>query len=76
MQVRQLAAYLAQRKVQRAQQLEYAPATVTRVVPVGMGDRACLDLASLLVPGQVGTSHALHNPWACLAGPAWIWHHC
>lgn len=51
-QVRQLAAYLAQRASQRAQRLQYTPATVTRVAAVGMGDRACVDLASMLVPGE------------------------
>lgn len=51
-QVRKLAAYLKERAAQRAQRLAYTPATVTRVVPVGMGDRACVDLASLLVPGE------------------------
>ncbi len=78
LQVRQLVAYLAQRKAQRAQQLQYTPARVSRVVPVGMGDRACVDLASLLVPGEVrpGCSgwydmlQAVGNMSHCILHPA------
>lgn len=33
---------------------------VTRVEPVGMGDRACVDLCSLLKPGEGMLVSALH----------------
>jgi len=44
LQVRALAAYLRERQQQGAQLLEYETAVVTAVQPVGMGDRACVDL--------------------------------
>lgn len=43
-QVRALARYLQERRQQGAQRLRYEAATVTAVRPVGMGDRACVDL--------------------------------
>eukprot|EP00887_Chlorella_sp_A99_P008100 scaffold12.g8100.t1 len=51
-QVRQLAAYLRQREVEAAGALAYEAARVTGVRPVGSGDRACVDLASLCAPGE------------------------
>eukprot|EP00877_Chromochloris_zofingiensis_P009271 jgi/Chrzof1/4598/Cz14g19200.t1 len=51
-QVRALALYIKQRNDSDAQLLQYESATVTRVTPIGMGDRVCVDLCSLLVPGQ------------------------
>jgi 3-dehydroquinate synthase class II len=50
--VRQLAAYLAQRAAAAAPSLEYARAKVTRVAPVGMADRVCVDLGVNLRPGE------------------------
>jgi hypothetical protein len=50
MQVRRLAAYLRQRASQAALPLVHA--TVTRVAPVGMADRVCVDVASMLAPGE------------------------
>jgi 3-dehydroquinate synthase II len=41
--------------------VELVAATVTRIVPVGMGERACIDTASLFAPGEgmlVGSSSA------------------
>lgn len=43
-QVRALAQYVQQRQVAGGSQLQYEAATVTAVRPVGMGDRACVDL--------------------------------
>lgn len=52
-QVRQLAAYVRERNRDRsASRLRYEAATVTRVEAVGMGDRACVDLACMMVPGE------------------------
>jgi 3-dehydroquinate synthase class II len=52
-QVRQAAAYVKQRNRQKdAAALQFEPAEVVRVQQVGMGDRACVDLCSLLVPGE------------------------
>ncbi|EFN55575.1 hypothetical protein CHLNCDRAFT_23378 [Chlorella variabilis] len=50
--VRALARYLQERRQQGAQRLRYEAATVTAVRPVGMGDRACVDLCCLLQPGE------------------------
>jgi 3-dehydroquinate synthase class II len=44
LQVRALMRYLEEQRQQGAQQLQYETATVTAVRPVGMGDRACVDL--------------------------------
>lgn len=52
LQVRRLASYLRQRGEQGAQTLPLSEATVTHVAPVGMADRVCVDLASMLVPGE------------------------
>lgn len=49
--VRALARYLRERE-QAGAGLRYEVATVTAVRPVGMGDRACVDLCSLLEPGE------------------------
>ncbi|KAL4436765.1 hypothetical protein ABPG75_003904 [Micractinium tetrahymenae] len=49
--VRALARYLRERE-QAGSRLRYEVATVTAVRPVGMGDRACVDLCSLLAPGE------------------------
>lgn len=43
-QVRALAQYVQQRQQAGGAQLQYEAATVTAVRPVGMGDRACVDL--------------------------------
>jgi 3-dehydroquinate synthase II len=48
--VRHLAAYLRQRAAPPS--LRLAPATVSRLAPVGMADRVCVDLASMLAPGE------------------------
>lgn len=50
--VRELAQYLREREQQGAARLRFDTATVTSVRPVGMGDRACVDLCSLLEPGE------------------------
>lgn len=50
--MRKLASHLRQRSDQAAQALPLSEATITRVVPVGMADRVCVDLASMLVPGE------------------------
>ncbi|CAL8468068.1 g7607 [Coccomyxa elongata] len=47
-----LIAWLQERKAGQAKRLAYEVAKVTRLEPVGMGDRVCVDLASLLVPGE------------------------
>lgn len=52
MQVKELAAYLQQRSAANRERVTYTPATVTRVTPVGMGDRVCVDLCSMLAPGE------------------------
>lgn len=52
MQVKELAAYLQQRSAANREHVTYTPATVTRVTPVGMGDRVCVDLCSMLAPGE------------------------
>jgi hypothetical protein len=44
--------YVAERAEQGAARLRYAAATVARVRALGMGDRACVDLACLLGPGE------------------------
>ncbi|EIE20726.1 DHQS-domain-containing protein, partial [Coccomyxa subellipsoidea C-169] len=44
--------WLQQKEAKDAERLEYEVGTVTRLEPVGMGDRVCVDLASLLVPGE------------------------
>ncbi|KAL4858177.1 3-dehydroquinate synthase [Chlorella vulgaris] len=49
--VRALMKYVRERR-HGAAALQYESATVTSVQPVGMGDRACVDLCSLLVPGE------------------------
>lgn len=49
--VRALAAYLRTRQG-GAERLEYAAARVTAVRCVGMGDRACVDLAAAMAPGE------------------------
>lgn len=52
-QVRELAAYVARQAEARAQRLQYEVATVTRLQPVGMGDRSVLfDAALYGVLGQ------------------------
>ncbi len=48
-QVAQLQAYVGARQLQG---VRLAPATVTRVEAVGMGDRACVDTAAVLLPGE------------------------
>ncbi|KAI8470154.1 MAG: 3-dehydroquinate synthase [Monoraphidium minutum] len=50
--VRELAAYLRVRAAQGAPSLALSEATVSRVAPVGMADRVCVDLASMLSPGE------------------------
>jgi len=51
--VRELAAYVARQAEAGAQRLQYEVATVTRLQPVGMGDRSALfDAALHGVPGQ------------------------
>eukprot|EP00879_Flechtneria_rotunda_P032573 GHRR01035802.1.p1 GENE.GHRR01035802.1~~GHRR01035802.1.p1 ORF type:complete len:172 (+),score=65.03 GHRR01035802.1:651-1166(+) len=52
LQVKQLAAYLAEQEAEQAPQFQYEVATVTRVEPVGLCDRVCVDLCSLLQPGE------------------------
>ncbi|KAL4423284.1 hypothetical protein ABPG77_004553 [Micractinium sp. CCAP 211/92] len=49
--VRALARYLRERE-QAGARLRYETAMVCSVRPVGMGDRACVDLCSLLAPGE------------------------
>eukprot|EP00878_Enallax_costatus_P032812 GHUV01036105.1.p1 GENE.GHUV01036105.1~~GHUV01036105.1.p1 ORF type:complete len:487 (+),score=137.32 GHUV01036105.1:487-1947(+) len=51
-QVKQLSAYLAQREAEGAPAYDYDAAKVTGVTPVGMCDRVCVDLCSLLRPGE------------------------
>ncbi|BDA42244.1 3-dehydroquinate synthase [Coccomyxa sp. Obi] len=50
--VRDLIAWLQERKAGQVERLAYEVGTVTRLEPVGMGDRVCVDLASLLLPGE------------------------
>ena len=53
LQVRELAAYLAQRAQRGAPTLAYEAAEVVRVEQAGAaGDRACVDTACLLRPGE------------------------
>eukprot|EP00891_Asterochloris_glomerata_P005587 jgi/Astpho2/5587/fgenesh1_pg.00079_%23_44_t len=49
--VRTLAHYVAKRN-RVADRLQWQPATVFNVTPVGMGDRVCVDLCSMLMPGE------------------------
>ncbi|KAK9816998.1 hypothetical protein WJX72_008045 [[Myrmecia] bisecta] len=51
-QVRKLVAYVSERNAKLGLRLPYEVGRVTRVTPVGMGDRVCVDLCSLLVPGE------------------------
>lgn len=48
--MRQLAAYLRAREAPPS--LALSEAVITRVTPVGMADRVCVDLASMLAPGE------------------------
>lgn len=50
--VRALAQYLSARAAQLVGSFSYDTARVTSVHNVGMGDRACVDLASLCAPGE------------------------
>lgn len=50
--VRKLASYTKQLIEENRQKSSYTVARVTEVRPVGMGDRACIDLAENLVPGE------------------------
>ena len=50
--VRLLAAYFAQRNSESQEILTYDVATVSVVKAVASGDRACVDLASVMVPGE------------------------
>jgi 3-dehydroquinate synthase class II len=52
LQVKKLAAYIDTRSSQGTATLDYETATVTRVTPVGMGDRVCVDLCSMMAPGE------------------------
>ena len=52
LQVKKLAAYIDTRSSQGTIELHYEAATVTRVTPVGMGDRVCVDLCSMMAPGE------------------------
>lgn len=51
-QVRKLAAYVAERATQTALRHTYARATVTRVTPLGSGHRVCVDTVCTLKPGE------------------------
>ncbi|MEW5302255.1 MAG: hypothetical protein WDW36_005057 [Sanguina aurantia] len=51
-QVRELAAYVAERATQTALRHTYARATVTRVTPLGSGHRVCVDTVCTLKPGE------------------------
>lgn len=42
----------AARIKEKGEKLPLVPARVTRVTPVGMGDRVCVDTASLMTPGE------------------------
>lgn len=50
--VRQLVQYLQQRKATASGCLQYQAVQVVTVRPVGMGDRACVDLAEAMTPGE------------------------
>ncbi|KIZ04553.1 hypothetical protein MNEG_3403 [Monoraphidium neglectum] len=50
--VRKISGYLQRRREQGASALALSQATITRVSPVGMADRVCVDLASMLAPGE------------------------
>lgn len=66
--VRQLMAYVAARNRQGAERLPLQPARVTRLQPVGMGDRVCVDMTVLLQPGACGpfAPHCVTFPGTCL----------
>jgi len=49
--VRSLTSFL-QERAREGTRLEFKAATVTRVEPVGMGDRVCVDTCSLMAPGE------------------------
>lgn len=51
LQVRELAAYIRRRNAAQ-NQLKLEVAHVTKVQQVGMGDRVCVDMCSMLVPGE------------------------
>ncbi|KAK9826503.1 hypothetical protein WJX81_007331 [Elliptochloris bilobata] len=51
-QVRELATWLEGRAAEAARRLVFERAAVARIKPLGMGDRVCVDLASLLAPGE------------------------
>ncbi|CAL5222991.1 g5435 [Coccomyxa viridis] len=51
-QVRELATWVQQRQSSRTRQSIFDIAEVVRIESVGMGDRVCVDMASLLVPGE------------------------
>lgn len=50
-QIRSLHTHIEQHK-RRAQCMDLEAATVTRVEPVGMGDRVCVDLCANMCPGE------------------------
>lgn len=52
LEVRTLAKYIQERDNQGKGCLEYETVVVTAVKAVGMGDRACVDLAESMVPGE------------------------
>lgn len=51
-QVLALTAYIKARNEAGASKVDFALATVTRIEPLGMGDRVCVDLCSRLEPGE------------------------
>jgi 3-dehydroquinate synthase class II len=51
MQVKDLVDYITSLQA-AASRLEYNVATVSRVVPLDMGDRICVDLCSKMAPGE------------------------
>lgn len=53
MQVRQLATYIRERSRQRSDSsMKFETASITAVTSVGMGDRVCVDLCSMMAPGE------------------------
>lgn len=51
MQVRKTVEYIEEAAAEDAA-LTYSSATVTRVTPLDMGDRVCVDLCSKMTPGE------------------------
>lgn len=51
-QVRELQAHIAWSSSSAATALRYETATVTRVEPLGMGERVCVDLCASCAPGE------------------------